>query len=140
MMSPLEISATALSAQRVRMNVIASNLANAQATRDEYGRNVPYKRLEVLFSPRQGNERDGTGVRVMGIQAAANPYRWVHNPDHPDAVEDPDSEHFGEVRMPRINAVREMVDMMLASRSYEANLTAMEVSKSLSDSVSRIIA
>lgn len=77
---------------------------------------------------------------MASVREVANPYMWVHDPQHPDAVQDPENEHHGHVQMPRINVVREMVDMMLASRSYEANLSAMEVSKSLSESVSRIIA
>ncbi len=139
-MHPLEISASALSAQRLRMNVIASNLANAQTTRDASGRPSPYRRLEVLFAPQEENSRASGGVRVAGVQESANPYRWVHQPDHPDAVKDPRSPHHGEVLMPRINVIQEMVDMMMASRAYEANLTAMEVSKAMSSAVSRIIA
>ena len=140
MMSSLEISATALSAQRTRMNVIASNIANAHTTRNEYGENIPYKKLEVLFGAGNGNIKDGLGVRVTSVEESLNPYKWVYQPDHPDAISDPENEHFGQVRMPNINAIQEMVDMMMASRSYEANLTAMEVSKGLSESVSRIIA
>ncbi len=140
MMSPLEISATALSAQRIRMNAIASNLANARTTRDELGNRVPYQRLEVIFAPGDGNPRDGLGVRVTDVRGANDPYRWIHDPDHPDSVQDPTDERYGQVLMPNISVVREMVDMMLASRSYEANLSAMQISRQLSEAVSRIIA
>ena len=120
------------------MNVIASNLANVNTTRDEYGRNVPYKRMEVAF---QEMKQDGrvSGVQVASVQSDANPYKWIHDPDHPDAVKDPRNPNFGQVLVPRINHVQEMVDMMLASRAYEANLTAMQVTKSIGQSVSRII-
>lgn len=139
MIPPVEISASALTAQRQRMNAIASNIANANTTRDAWGRNIPYKRLEVLFAERR-EEGDGVGVEVTSVRESDNPYRWVYQPDHPDAVRDEGDEHFGHVLMPRINVVQEMVDMMLASRSYEANLTAIDVTKAIGNSVSRIIA
>ena len=138
MISPLDISASALSAQRLRMNVISSNIANANTTRDEYGRPNPYRRLMVSF---QEAERGGkvSGVAVSGVNEDPNPFKWVHQPDHPDAIKDPSNPRVGQVRMPRINQVQEMGDMMLASRAYEANLTAMQVTKSIGQSVSRII-
>lgn len=138
MISPLDVSASALSAQRLRMNVIASNLANVNTTRDEYGRNNPYRRLQVAFeASEQGGEV--SGVRVSSVSEDPEPFQWIHDPDHPDANRDPDSPRYGQVQMPRINHVQEMVDMMLASRAYEANLTAMQVTKSIGQAVSRII-
>jgi flagellar basal-body rod protein FlgC len=136
----LDISASALAAQRVRMNAIAGNIANASTTRDADGRNIPYKRLEVLFAAAAPGRRGGTGVQVEAVQESRDPYRWVHDPDHPDAVRDPSSPRDGYVLMPRVNAVEEMVDMMLASRSYEANLSAMEVTRAMKAAALRIIA
>ena len=134
--SACDISATALSAQRMRMNVIASNLANAHTTRGDDG--MPYRRLEVLFDGREGGA-EGKGVQAS-IVTSESPFHWVRDPDHPDAIRDSESPNFGQVLMPRVNQIQEMVDMMLASRAYEANLSAIEVSKSISSSVAKIIA
>ena len=139
MVPSLEISASALSAQRIRMNAIASNIANANTTRDANGNNLPYKRLEVLFREDVDGD-EGVGVQVASVRESADPYRWVHQPDHPDAIKDPQDPRYGQVQMPRINIVQEMVDMMLASRAYEANLTAMDLTKAIGSSISRIIA
>jgi flagellar basal-body rod protein FlgC len=138
MISPMDISASALSAQRTRMNVLASNIANAHTTRDEYGNISPYRRQEVLFAPRV-DDGEVVGVRVTRVREAAHPFQWVYQPDHPDAVKDLTSENHGRVLMPKINVVQEMVDMMMASRAYEANLTAMEATKAIGASVARII-
>ena len=138
-MDPLDISASALSAQRTRMTAIAGNIANAGTTRDEHGRPNPYRRLEVIFSSGAPGGKT-PGVRVDQIREDPDPFHWVHDPNHPDAVKDPDSENYGDVLMPRINVVHEMVDMMLASRAYEANLTAIEVTKTMNAAALRIIA
>ena len=129
-MNAFDISASALSAQRLRMTTIAGNIANAETTRDAHGRPNPYRRLEVIFAP-EGPDGESPGVQVTEIREDSDPFRWVRRPGHPDAITDPASEHYGDVLMPRINVVHEMVDMMLASRSYEANLTAIEVTKTM---------
>ena len=134
--SAFDISANSLSAQRMRMNITASNIANARTTRGDDG--MPYRRLEVLFDESEGG-KEGHGVRAS-IAPSDNPFHWVRDPDHPDAVSDPEIDRFGHVLMPRVNHIQEMVDMMLASRAYEANLSAMEVSKSISSAVAKIIA
>ncbi len=147
-MNALDISASALSAQRTRMTAIAGNIANANTTRDEYGRKVPYRRLEVLFAAgaeESSGKKAGIGGKVRGVKVtdvrpARDPFRWVHDPAHPDAVDDPNGPMHGHVLMPRINAVQEMVDMMLASRAYEANLSSMEVTKAMASAALRIIA
>lgn len=128
----MEISASALAAQRVRMNVIAENLANAEVTRTASG--GPYRRKEVVFgahdpSPfeRLLNVSDGAsgGVEVMGIvESQARPIQ-VYNPAHPDA------DANGYVAMPNISPVMEMVDLISASRAYEANITAIQTAKSM---------
>ena len=133
----LDISASALSAERLRMDVTAENLANAQSTRTANG--GPYRRKEVvleaagggfasaLASARAGNPSGGPdgGVRVAGVVEDQSPNRLVYDPGHPDANAQ------GYVSMPNVNPVTEMVDLITASRSYEANVTAMQTSKQM---------
>src|SRR5438876_12383055 len=119
-MNTLDISASALSAQRVRMTAIAGNIANAGTTRDAEGRPQPYRRLEVLFAEGAPDGAGGEGVHVEGIRPDPHPFQWTYDPAHPDSVRDPKSDRNGYVLMPRISTVQEMVDMMLASRAYEA--------------------
>jgi flagellar basal-body rod protein FlgC len=133
----LGISASALSAERVRMDVTAENLANAQTTRTEAG--GPYKRKEVVLESAgrggfaqalagaQGSASGGPagGVKVASITEDSAPDRLVYDPSHPDANAD------GYVAMPNVNPVTEMVDLITASRSYEANVTAMQTAKQM---------
>jgi flagellar basal-body rod protein FlgC len=136
----LDISASALSTERLRMDVTAENLANAQSTRTANG--GPYRRKEVvteatgdggfasaLASARSGPGGSGGGpdggVRVAGIVEDQTPNRLVYDPGHPDANAQ------GYVSMPNVNPVTEMVDLISASRSYEANVTAMQTSKQM---------
>jgi len=131
----LDISASALSAERLRMDVTAENLANAQSTRTANG--GPYRRKEVvleatgdggfagaLAAARSADGPNG-GVRVAGIAEDTAPDRLVYDPGHPDANQQ------GYVRMPNVNPVTEMVDLISASRSYEANVTAMQTAKQM---------
>jgi len=126
------VSAAGLEAQRIRMNVIAGNLANAQSTRTPEG--GPYRRRDVIFSAtppsfgdtfRSAMEREVSGVEVTGIIEDQRPFKEVFDPQHPDA--DPN----GYVRLPNVNLLEEMVNMMSASRSYEANVTALNATKSM---------
>ena len=126
---PLSISASALAAQRTRMNVIAENLANVDTTRTEAG--GPYRRRVARiesdtpsFARLVGGETGTRGVRVAGV-TTINETRRVYTPGHPDA--DPS----GYVDMPNVNAVLEMTDMMAATRAYEANVTAIQALKSM---------
>jgi flagellar basal-body rod protein FlgC len=131
----LDVSASALSAERLRMDVTAENLANAQSTRTANG--GPYRRKEVvleqagggfagaLASARAGAGGPDGGVRVSGIVQDTAPDRLVYDPSHPDANQQ------GYVRMPNVNPVTEMVDLISASRSYEANVTAMQTAKQM---------
>jgi flagellar basal-body rod protein FlgC len=136
----LDISASALSAERLRMDVTAENLANAQSTRSANG--GPYRRKEVVlessgdggFAGALASARSGGGsgsggpdggVRVSGIVEDQTPNRLVYDPGHPDANAQ------GYVSMPNVNPVTEMVDLISASRSYEANVTAMQTSKQM---------
>ena len=135
MMGMLDISASALSAERLRMQVIAGNVANAETLRDSQGNFAPFRRKLVMFRERAldragaGNGasagRAPGGVEVAGIIEDKSALRRVYQPGHPDADRD------GYVMMPNVNTVMEMVDMMAASRAYEANITAMEATKSM---------
>ncbi len=126
----MKISASALKAQRIRMNAISSNLANIETTRTPDG--GPYRKREVVFqSSSQGfsdtldnRMRDAVqGVKVTQIQASTLPPRMVYDPSHPDADEQ------GQVAMPNISLVEETADMMSASRAYEANVTVVKSAK-----------
>ncbi|RUS46378.1 flagellar basal body rod protein FlgC [Cohnella sp. AR92] len=140
-LSGFDSSASALTAQRLRMDVISSNIANAETTRASYvnGEYVPYRRKEVVFEPDQpsfsdilSSKLDGTnantsasGVRVTEIREDSTPFKQVYNPTHPDA------DANGMVSMPNVDILKEMVDMISATRSYEANVTALNASKSM---------
>jgi flagellar basal-body rod protein FlgC len=124
----LRISGSALTAERLRMDTIANNLANVNTTRTESG--GPYQRQVPIFTTRT-EERPtedgfrGGGVRVTGIYSDLSPARRVHEPGHPDA----DLE--GYVEYPNVNVVTEMVDMITATRAYEANITIINSSRNM---------
>jgi flagellar basal-body rod protein FlgC len=139
-MNLLDISASALAAQRTRMTAIAGNIANAHTTRDAEGRNIPYKRVEAVFAEGAPGRAGGPGVHVAEVREARDPYRLVYDPAHPDAEADPSSDRYGYVLLPRIDVVEEMVDMMLASRAYEANLAALDATRNMNSAALRIIA
>lgn len=132
-----DISASALTAQRLRMDVIAANIANAEVTRASFanGQFVPYRRKMVVMESVQTPFRDllnsqlgdsaRQGVRVTAIQEDTTPFKQVYNPSHPDA------DAAGMVYMPNVDIMKEMVDMISASRSYEANVTSLNASKSM---------
>ena len=129
----MSISASALTATRLRMDVIAENMANSNTTRTENGE--PYRRKYVVF---QEKTSDGAfaaffnkarakpgGVRVLQIGTDMSEFKYDYNPSHPDADEN------GYVRMPNVEVVQEMVDMMSAFRAYEANITALNTFKDM---------
>lgn len=130
-------SATALTAQTLRMDIISENIANANTTRTETGK--PYKKKTVLIESigkknpfanilnnKLSNKDEGKkGVRVTDIVEDSSKGNLIFDPAHPDANEE------GYVEMPNINIVEEMVNMISASRSYEANITAMNATKSM---------
>ncbi|KAA0257046.1 flagellar basal body rod protein FlgC [Deferribacter autotrophicus] len=118
----LKISATGLSAQRIRINVISSNLANANTTRTEEG--GPYKRKDIVFREILEGELAG-GVKVEKVIEDEKPPVLKYEPGHPDANEE------GYVAYPNINPIEEMVNMLEASRSYEANVTVLNTAKQL---------
>lgn len=121
----LNTAASALTAQRFRMDVIASNLANANTTRTDKGE--AYRREMVVFESRPTARSTGVptqGVRVAGVIEDQSPFRLVYDPEHPDANDD------GYVAYPNVNPVTEMTDMISATRSYEANVTVIQSLKS----------
>jgi flagellar basal-body rod protein FlgC len=124
----LDASGSALSAERLRMDVTAENLANAQSTRSADGTG-PYKRKQVVLEQAGSSFADSLqaarGVRVAGIVEDPSPARRVYDPGHPDA------DAQGYVTMPNVNTVTEMTDLIGASRAYEANVTAMQTAKSM---------
>ena len=124
----LDASGSALSAERLRMDVTAENLANAQSTRSADG-SGPYKRKQVVLEQAGSSFADSLqaarGVRVAGIVEDPSPPRRVYDPGHPDA------DAQGYVTMPNVNTVTEMTDLIGASRAYEANVTAMQTAKSM---------
>jgi flagellar basal-body rod protein FlgC len=136
MFDALNVSATGLTAERLRMDVTAENLANAQTTRGADGR--PYRRKEVVLGEiaqggfgsqlaaamGKGSGRAG-GVEVQAITEDQTPGKLVYDPGHPDANAE------GYVQMPNVDTVAEMVDLITASRAYEANVTAMQAAKQM---------
>jgi flagellar basal-body rod protein FlgC len=134
-----DISASALTAQRFRMDVITSNIANAETSRAALvdGQWVPYRRKLVVMEPRgqqsfadmlngEIKKQSGApGVRATRVVEDTSEFKRVYNPEHPDA----DNEGF--VLMPNVDIVKEMVDMISATRSYEANVTTLNASKSM---------
>jgi len=127
--NPLDISGTALAAQRVRMNTIANNIANVNTTRNDKGFHEVFRRKEVVLktgSP-QGTGSPRYGVEVKEVIPDQSAFIRMYQPGHPDADE------FGYVMMPNVQTPLEMVDMIEASRAYEANLTAIQVTKTMSN-------
>ncbi len=116
-------SGSALTAERLRMDVISNNLANMDSTVTPGG-NGPYQREVVFLAPRGTVNGVGTGVRVTAVVADQSPPKEVYNPGNPQAKN-------GYVAYPNVDPVREMVDMMDAVRAYEANVTAISDSKTV---------
>jgi flagellar basal-body rod protein FlgC len=141
----IEVSATGLSAERLAMDTIANNIANVNTTRTAEG--GPFKRQLVVYA--QKNEpasasanalddatdpaRSRAGVDVVGVVQDQGPDRLVYDPTHPDA------DANGYVHMPNIDVVKEMVDMMAASRAYEANVTAIQEARAMGNSTLQIL-
>ena len=131
---PFDISASGLQAQRLRMNIISSNLANIQSTRTAQG--GPYRRKEVIFTGVPLQEQTFgraltlassplQAVQVTAIMEDTRDPKRIFDPGHPDADAD------GVVFLPNINLMEEMVNLMSATRSYEANITVIDAAKSM---------
>ena len=123
--SSMQISATGLAAERLRMDTISSNMANASTTRNAKGEKSPYVRKIAVFQEALDSKKQMAGVKAVGIEEDKSPLRREYNPNHPDADED------GYVTMPNVNVLNEMADMMVASRSYEANVDTLNALKSM---------
>jgi flagellar basal-body rod protein FlgC len=135
--SSFDISGSGLTAQRLRMDVVANNIANVNTTRTAEG--GPYKRQRVVFEPREEaqfllpltgetkrrGQASGAGVHVVAVSSDPAPSKKVYDPGHPDA------DAQGYVNMPNITLVNEMVDMISATRAYEANIAALNSAKSM---------
>lgn len=122
--SSIDISSSGLFAQRTRLDAIANNIANANTTRTDKG--GPYKKQEVIFRARLDEAEGNTGgVAVEGVVDSTDPPKVVHDPSHPDA------DANGNVALPNINIVEEMVDMISATRAYEANVQAISSARSM---------
>jgi len=122
--SSIDISASGLFAQRARLDAIANNIANASTTRTDRG--GPYRRQDVIFRAHSGRFEPGSaGVTVEGIVESSDPPKMVYDPSHPDA------DARGMVAMPNVNIVEEMVDMITATRAYEANVQAISAARAM---------
>jgi flagellar basal-body rod protein FlgC len=140
MIHPLDISASALTAQRMRMAAIANNIANLSTTRNEAGEAAPYQPRFVIFQTDETatGPLGAAGVKVSSVETADVEPRWKYEPNHPDAVQS--GPRQGYVAYPNIDMTKEFVDSLEAARSYEANLGVMEVTKDLSQQTLRILA
>lgn len=122
--SSMQISATGLAAERLRMDTITSNMANASTTRSADG-SGSYVRKVAVFQEALDENRNMAGVKAVKIEDDKSPLRKVYDPTHPDADE------TGYVTMPNVNVLNEMADMMVATRSYEANTDTFNALKSM---------
>ncbi len=139
MFGTLNISTSGLVAQRVRMDTIAGNIANAFTTTDAQGRNQPYRRRVAVFAPGDPAQGRGSpGVHVASIENDPSAFRLQYDPTHPQAIKDGPKK--GYVQYPNVDLATEMVNGMEASRAYEANLAAFEVSKTMISESMRILA
>lgn len=130
----INVSASALTAEKTRIDIIAKNMANANSTRATGG--MPYRRQMVVFEENKSkafsehlnkytNKSNGQGVKISKIVEDDTPFKLKYEPGHPDADEN------GYVQMPNVDTIKEMVDLISAQRSYDANITAMNSSKSM---------
>lgn len=130
----INITSSALTAQKTRIDIISKNIANANTTRSTGG--LPYRRQMVVFEEdkrtsfgtylnKYKGEFDGGGVKISSIAEDEAPFKLKYDPGHPDADEN------GYVMMPNVEVISEMVDMIDAQRAYEANITAMNTTKSM---------
>lgn len=139
-LSSLDIAASALSAQRTRMDIISQNISNAQTTRTEDG--TPYRRQLVVFQEKKtfkqylGENRAhvrNAGVRVAKVVKDETPLIPVYDPTHPDADEN------GYYYMPNVNIAKENIDLMAATNAYSSNITAMNAVKAMANKAMEII-
>ncbi len=133
MFNAINVSASGLTAERLRMDVISKNIANANTTRTVNG--TPYRRQTVTFETKSEAQsfqnhlsdqmKKFSGVEVTGIQEDQSPFKNVYEPGHPDANEE------GYVQKPNVDIVTEMTNMISATRAYEANITSIDSAKNM---------
>lgn len=134
MFDSINISSSGLTAEKTRMDIISKNIANAEVTRTAGG--MPYRRQMVVFQEKKSSPFSeflndaskkfvNSGVKISSIVEDKTPFKLVYEPGHPDADEN------GYVKMPNVDLVKEMVDMISASRAYEANIASINASKSM---------
>lgn len=131
--SAIDISSSGMTAQQLRVDVISNNIANANTTRTEEG--GPYRREIPIFAERLARTVNGTvekGVEVVKIAKDQTPFQKIYDPSSPDAGPD------GYVKMPNVNVLREMVDLIAAQRTYEANATVISNVKAMASSAVQI--
>ncbi|PRR79437.1 flagellar basal body rod protein FlgC [Clostridium vincentii] len=119
----MRISASGLSAERLRMDTITSNMVNATTTRTEEG--GAYVRKVAVFQEALDSEMNSYGVKAVGIEADESDMKMVYDPSHPDANEE------GYVEYPNVNVLNEMADMIAATRAYEANADTLDANKDM---------
>jgi flagellar basal-body rod protein FlgC len=140
MISALDISTSALVAQRIRMNAIAGNLANMSTTRNENGELEPYRGRFVVFQTDESLQTpEGVvGVKVGSVETETVEPNYKYQPGHPHAIKE--GKWKGYVAYPRIDMTSEFVDALEATRAYEANIGVIEVTKNMSQQTLRILA
>ncbi len=129
-----DIAVSGLKAQRIRMNVIANNIANAQTTRMKNG--LPFRRQLAIFRGEQikrGSNPDKVGVRVKNVVSDSSPLRQVYDPDHPDANTE------GYVSFPNVSVAVELTNLVSAQRAYDANVTVIVSGKRMKQKALEII-
>lgn len=131
----INVSASGLTAERLRMDLISENIANANVTRTASG--TPYRRKVAVFRAQEGNafeqilnmvtgsKSTGNGVEIASIVEDQTPFKKEYNPNHPDADAD------GYVSLPNVEVVNEMINLISASRAYEANITSVNTTKAM---------
>lgn len=139
MISPLDISTSALVAQRVRLNTISGNIANMSTIKNEDGENKPYQPRFVVFQTDEEKAEGGAaGVKVDRVETLESEPKYRYQPDHPLAITE--GKWKGYVAYPNIDMNKEFVDALEASRAYEANVGVIEVTKGMSRQTLSILA
>lgn len=142
MIHPIDISTSALVAQRTRLNTIANNIANIDTVLDAQGNPSPYVRKRVIFQVGMPGKAEGAGVHVAAVEddhpddpnnPGAEPFRLKYEPNSPFA------DARGYVRYPNVDLTREFVNALEAARAYEANIQAIELAKGMQTSASRLL-
>lgn len=140
MFASLDISTSALVAQRMRLNALSSNIANLSTTRNEAGESTPYEPKFVVFEtdPNVGGQPGTAGVRVAQVGSESSDPVWKYQPGHVDAVKE--GPRAGWVAYPRINMMQEFTDAIETTRAYEANVGVIEISKDMMQQTLKILA